>query len=77
MRKLMSLATVLSLMLSVTGCAGSSKSEPCCPMCASGCKAEGKPMKCGNCTKCAKMEKPAWCCSKSAADGKAAEAHHH
>ena len=76
MRTLVGLVTALGLMLGVAGCAGSPKSESCYPMCASGCTAEGKPMNCGNCSKCEKKEKPA-CCSSKSGDAKPGEAHEH
>lgn len=70
MRRWMGFLGVLAFMLSLTACAGSPKSEGCCPMCATGCKAEEKAMK------CEKKEK-AGCCDKAAADGKKAEGHQH
>jgi len=61
---------VLALLLSLAACAGTPTSEGCCPMCATGCKGEEKAMK------CEKKEKSG-CCSKGAAEGKAAEGHQH
>ena len=70
MQRLMAILGVLTLTMSLAACAGTPASEGCCPMCASGCKTEGKEMK------CEKKEK-AGCCDKGAAEGKKAEGHQH
>lgn len=70
MSRFVSFLAVLALTLGLAACACSSKPEGSCPMCASGCKSEGKEMKCEKDPSCS-------CCAKGAADGRPAEGHQH
>jgi len=72
MRKLIGVLGMLALLLGLASCAGSGKSsEGCCAMCATGCKPEGKAMKCDL------KEHAGGCCDKGGAEGKPKEGHQH